>query len=150
MSVETMARLAELPNIVGVKDATLDLTRPAKTRAAIGADFTQLSGEDATVVPFLAQGGHGCISVTANVAPRQCADLHEAWQRGDLDAVARINDRLMPLHQALFLESSPAPVKYAASLLGLCRNRVRLPLVSVRPETETRVREAMVHAGLIN
>ncbi|MFQ5773322.1 MAG: 4-hydroxy-tetrahydrodipicolinate synthase [Kiloniellaceae bacterium] len=150
MSVGTMARLAELPNVVGVKDATADLTRPARTRAAIGHDFTQLSGEDATVVPFLAQGGHGCISVTANVAPRQCADLHEAWQRGDLATVSRINDRLMPLHQALFVETSPGPVKYAASVLGLCENRLRLPLVCVRPETEAKVREAMAHAGLIN
>ena len=150
MSVETMARLAELPNIVGVKDATADLARPAKTRQAIGADFAQLSGEDATVVPFLAQGGHGCISVTANVAPRACADLHEAWQRGDFETVAQINDRLMPLHEALFIESSPAPVKYAASLLGKARNAVRLPLVPVKPETETRVRDAMVHAGVIN
>ncbi|MCH8949768.1 MAG: 4-hydroxy-tetrahydrodipicolinate synthase [Chloroflexi bacterium] len=150
MSVETMARLAELPNIVGVKDATADLTRPAKTRAAMGKGFMQVSGEDATVVPFLAQGGHGCISVTANVAPRQCADLHGAWRRGDFDTVARINDRLMPLHEALFVESSPAPVKYAASLLDLCENRLRLPLVSVRPETEEKVRDAMIHAGLIN
>ena len=150
MSVETMARLAELPNIVGVKDATADLVRPALTRLAIDAEFTQLSGEDATVVPFLAQGGHGCISVTANIAPRACAELQEAWQQGDLDTVARINDRLMPLHKALFVESSPAPVKYGASLLGLAENRLRLPLVTVKPDTETKVREAMVHAGLIN
>ena len=150
MSVETMARLAELPNIVGVKDATADLRRPAKTRLAIDADFAQLSGEDATVVPFLAQGGHGCISVTANVAPWLCAELHEAWRGGDLSTVARINDRLMPLHEALFVESSPGPVKYAASLLGLCENRLRLPMVTVTAATEARVREAMVHAGLIN
>jgi 4-hydroxy-tetrahydrodipicolinate synthase len=150
MSVETMARLAKLPNIVGVKDATADLMRPAKTRAAIGKTFTQLSGEDGTVVPFLAQGGHGCISVTANVAPRQCADLHEAWKRGDLDTVTRINDRLMPLHQALFVETSPGPVKYAASLLGHGENRLRLPMVCVKPETEKAVREAMAHAGLVN
>ncbi len=150
MSVETMARLAELPNIVGVKDATADLVRPALTRQACGSDFAQMSGEDATVVPFLAQGGHGCISVTANVAPRACADLHEAWQRGDIETVQSINERLMPLHKALFIESSPAPVKYAASVLGLCENRVRLPLVTVKPETEAALREAMVHAGLIN
>lgn len=150
MSVETMARLAELPNVVGVKDATADLARPARTRAALGADFVQLSGEDATIVPFLAQGGHGCISVTANVAPRHCADLHQAWRRGDLETVARLNDRLMPLHLALFAESSPGPVKYAASLLGLCENRLRLPMVPVKPETEAKVRHAMVHAGLIN
>jgi len=150
MTVETMARLAALPNIVGVKDATCDLARPARTRLAIGADFAQLSGEDATVVPFLAQGGHGCISVTANVAPRLCADLHEAWQGGDLESVQSINDRLMPLHEALFAETSPAPVKYAASLLGKCRNIVRQPLVEVSEQTEASVRTAMAHAGLIN
>ena len=150
MSVETMARLAKLANIVGVKDATADLARPTQQRMAIGPDFAQLSGEDATVVGFLAQGGDGCISVTANVAPRACADLHEAWQKGDIAAVQAINERLMPLHRALFIESSPAPVKYAASLLGLCENRVRLPLVTVRPETEAEVRAAMVHAGLTN
>ena len=150
MSVETMARLAALPNIVGVKDATCDLARPAKTRLAIGPDFVQLSGEDATVVPFLAQGGHGCISVTANVAPRLCAELHEAWQSGDIESVQTINDRLMPLHEALFAETSPAPVKYAASLLGKCQNIVRQPLVEVSEQTEARVRAAMAHAGLIN
>jgi 4-hydroxy-tetrahydrodipicolinate synthase len=150
ISVETMARLSALPNIVGVKDATADLTRPVATRLASGADFCQLSGEDATVVPFLAQGGHGCISVTSNVAPRLCAELHSAWQAGDLETVYGINDRLYPLHKALFVESSPGPVKYAASLLGICRNEIRLPLVTIKPETETIVRDAMVHAGLVN
>ena len=150
MSVETMARLAALPNIVGVKDATADLQRPARTRLAIGPDFTQLSGEDATIVPFLSQGGHGCISVTANVAPRACAELQEAWQKGDLETVQQINERLMPLHDALFVETSPAPVKYAASLLGMAENRLRLPMVPVTPETEAKVKAAMVHAGLIN
>ena len=150
MSVETMARLSKLPNIVGVKDATNDLARPPKTRAASGESFTQLSGEDGTMLPFLAHGGHGCISVTANIAPRQCADLHEAWQRGDMETASRIDDRLMPLHQALFVEPSPAPVKFGASLLGLCENRLRLPMICVQPETETAVREAMIHAGLIN
>jgi len=150
MSVETMARLAKLPNIIGVKDATADLKRPALTRLSIGEAFCQLSGEDATVVPYLAQGGHGCISVTANVAPALCANLHNAWKGGDLAEVARINDRLMPLHEALFVESSPGPVKYAASQLGLCENRVRLPLVTVSSSTEERVRDAMVHAGLLN
>ena len=150
MSVDTMARLAELPNIVGVKDATADLARPSLTRNAIGSDFVQMSGEDATMIGFLAQGGHGCISVTANVAPRAGDDLHEAWQRGDIETAQRINERLMPLHKALFVESSPAGVKFAASLLGLCENRVRLPVVPVSADTETQVRAAMVHAGLIN
>ncbi|WP_420349692.1 4-hydroxy-tetrahydrodipicolinate synthase [Pelagibius sp.] len=150
MTVETMQRLAELPNIVGVKDATADLARPALTRAAIGEDFAQLSGEDATIVPFLAQGGHGCISVTSNVAPRLCAELHAAWRRRDFDQVDAVNSRLMPLHKALFEESSPAPVKFAASLLGQCENELRLPMISVRPETEAKVKSAMVHAGLLN
>lgn len=150
MSVETMARLAQLPRIAGVKDATADLVRPHHTRTTCGEDFVQLSGEDASVVPFLAHGGHGCISVTANVAPKLCAELHEAWQAGDLETVGRINDRLMPLHGALFIESSPGPVKYAASLLGLCENRLRLPLVTIMPETEGKVRDALTHAGLLN
>ncbi len=150
ISVATMARLAKLPNIVGVKDATADLVRPALTRIAIGKDFIQLSGEDATVLPFLAQGGHGCISVTSNLAPKLCAELHEAWQNGEVDRVQTINDRLMPLHEALFIEASPAPVKFGASLLGKCANNVRQPLVPVTKQTETRVREAMAHAGLIN
>lgn len=150
MSVETMARLAELPRIAGVKDATADLVRPARLRAAIGPGFCQLSGEDATVVPYLAQGGHGCISVTANVAPRLCGDLHDAWRRGDLGLVQEINDRLMPLHGALFLEPSPQPVKYALSLLGHCANELRLPLVQIAPETQKQVRAAMIHAGLLN
>jgi 4-hydroxy-tetrahydrodipicolinate synthase len=150
MSVETMARLAELPRIAGVKDATADLVRPHHTRTSCGDGFVQLSGEDASVVPFLAHGGHGCISVTANVAPKLCSELHEAWQAGDMERVNGINDRLMPLHGALFIESSPGPVKFAASLLGLCENRLRLPLVTIMPETEGKVREAMVHAGLLN
>src|SRR3546814_14432016 len=104
MSVETMARLAELPNIVGVKDATADLARPARTRAAIGRDFAQITGEDATVVPFLAQGGPGCISVTSNVAPRLCAELHAAWKRRDLGQGEELNDRLMPVHHAPFID----------------------------------------------
>lgn len=150
MSVDTMKRLADLPRIIGVKDATADLVRPALTKMAIGEDFAQLSGEDATVVPFLAQGGHGCISVTSNVAPRLCADLHAAWKRRDFDTVAEVNARLMPLHQALFAESNPAPVKFAASLLGHCDNELRLPMIAVSRETEAKVRDAMVHAGLLN
>ncbi|MEM7221411.1 MAG: 4-hydroxy-tetrahydrodipicolinate synthase [Pseudomonadota bacterium] len=150
MSVATMARLAELPNIVGVKDATADLARPAQTRREIGPGFSQLSGEDATVVAFLAQGGHGCISVTANVAPRLCAELHNAWQAGDLATVQDINERLMPLHEALFIESSPAPVKYAANVLGKCTNRLRLPMVPASEKAEAAVKAAMTHAGLIN
>ncbi|SOD93892.1 4-hydroxy-tetrahydrodipicolinate synthase [Caenispirillum bisanense] len=150
MSVETMARLAKLPNIVGVKDATNDLARPLKTRLAIGADFCQLSGEDPTVMGFLAQGGHGCISVTSNIAPRLCAQMHEAWQKGDLETAFAIRDRLMPVHEAMFVETSPGPVKYAASLLGKCDGSVKLPLVPVTDATKERVRNAMVSAGIIN
>ena len=149
MSVATMARLAKLPNIVGVKDATNDLGRPLRTRNAIGPDFCQLSGEDGTAVAFLAQGGQGCISVTANVAPRLCADLHEGWQRGDLKAVQRLNERLAPLHDALFAETSPGPVKYAASLLGRCAAATRLPLCEVAAETKERVRREMKALGLV-
>ena len=128
MTNATMARLAKLPNIVGVKDATNDLARPLRMRREIGAGFCLLSGEDATAVAYLAQGGDGCISVTANVAPRLCSEMHEAWQRGDVKTVREINERLIPLHDALFAETSPAPVKYAASLLGRCTAEVRQPL----------------------
>ncbi|HLT00845.1 MAG TPA: 4-hydroxy-tetrahydrodipicolinate synthase [Geminicoccaceae bacterium] len=150
MSVETMARLAELSNVVGVKDATCDLARPLLTRLACGEDFCQLSGEDITALAFLASGGDGCISVTANVAPRQCAEMHEAWQRGDAKEALAIHLRLTPLHKALFLETSPAPAKYAVARLGRCAPDVRLPLVPPRESTRERVDAAMVSAGLIN
>jgi 4-hydroxy-tetrahydrodipicolinate synthase len=149
MSVETMARLAKIKGIVGVKDATNDLTRPLRTRVAIGPDFNQLSGEDATIMAFLGQGGHGCISVTANVAPRLCADLHAAWAKGDFAAATGISDRLLPLHDAMFCETSPGPVKYAASLLGKCAADVRLPLVDIAAGSKERVRSAMAGLGLI-
>jgi 4-hydroxy-tetrahydrodipicolinate synthase len=149
MTVTTMARLAKLANIVGVKDATNDLSRPTKTKAACGPKFSQLSGEDATAVGFLAQGGHGCISVTANIAPKLCAQMHQAWQQGAIDTVQKINETLMPVHDALFAETSPAPVKYAAGLLGLCGETVRLPLVSPGEATRERVRQSMISAGLL-
>jgi 4-hydroxy-tetrahydrodipicolinate synthase len=149
MSVATMARLAKLPNIVGVKDATADLTRPLRTRVEIGPEFCQLSGEDATVVGFLAQGGHGCITVTGNVAPAQSAQLHAAWRAKDWATVERLRDQLMPLHHAMFLEASPAPVKYAASLLGLCSDETRLPIVPVTEPTRLAIREAMIKAGVL-
>jgi 4-hydroxy-tetrahydrodipicolinate synthase len=150
MSNATMARLAKLPNIVGIKDATNDLARPLRMRVEIGPDFAMMSGEDATAVAYLAQGGDGCISVTANVAPRLLAELHEAWQRGEVATVRRINERLIPLHDALFAETSPAPVKYAASLLGKCEPTVRQPLCAITPETQDRVARAMRSAGLLN
>ena len=150
MSVATMARLAKLPNVIGVKDATNDLARPLRTREAIGKEFCMLSGEDHTALAFLAQGGDGCISVTANVAPRACADMHSAWQKGEVDRAMKINQRLLPLHDSLFAETSPAPVKFAASLLGKCTADVRLPLVVPMPETQEKVRQAMRHAGVLN
>ncbi|GAB5389524.1 MAG: 4-hydroxy-tetrahydrodipicolinate synthase [Alphaproteobacteria bacterium] len=130
MSVETMSRLAELPRIVGVKDATGDLVRPLETRIACGPEFCQLSGEDATVTGFYAQGGHGCISVTANVAPALCAALHDAQAAGDMPRVAHLRDLLMPLHAAVFSDSSPGPAKWALHRLGLMRPDLRLPMVA--------------------
>ncbi len=150
MSVDTMSRLADLPNIIGVKDATQDLTRPMVTRLAIDGEFCQLSGEDGTAVPFLAGGGDGCISVTANVAPRQCSDMQRAWREGDIDTCLGLQDRLMPLHSALFCETSPGPVKYAASLLGKCSPEARLPIVDIAEESKAKVKDAMVGAGLLN
>ena len=148
MNVDTMAELAKIPNIVGVKDATNDLSRPLETRKIIGHDFCQLSGEDATASAFLAQGGHGCISVVANIAPEQSAQMHEAWQNGDIKTFERMRDLLAPLSRALFCESSPAPVKYAASALGLCSDEVRLPLVKATENARKKVYAAMEHAGL--
>ncbi len=150
MSVDTMARLAQLPNIVGVKDATAKLERVSQQRLAMGADFIQLSGEDATALALMAHGGHGCISVSANVAPRACAEFQGACLSGDFAAALLLQDRLMPLHEALFLETSPAPVKFAASLLGKCTGELRLPLVEVGEATKERVRAAMLSAGLLN
>jgi 4-hydroxy-tetrahydrodipicolinate synthase len=148
MTNDTMARLAELPNIVGVKDATADLARPLDLRNKVGDEFCQLSGEDATATAFLAQGGHGCISVTANVAPFLCAEMHNAWQNRNIDEMSRCRDLLAPLHKALFVESSPAPVKYAASVLGLATDMVRMPLVSASPSCQKIVSEAVTFAGL--
>jgi 4-hydroxy-tetrahydrodipicolinate synthase len=150
MSVETMARLFELKNIAGVKDATANLARTSLQRQYMGPDFIQLSGEDATALGFMAHGGHGCISVSSNVAPRLCAEMQEACLKGDYATALKVQDRLMPLHTNLFLETNPSPVKYAASLLGLMQEDVRLPLIPVTESTKQAVRSAMVHAGLIN
>jgi 4-hydroxy-tetrahydrodipicolinate synthase len=149
MSVETMVELAKLPRIIGVKDATGDLSRPLSTRLAIGPDFSLLSGDDATALAFLAQGGHGVISVTGNVAPKICAAMQAAWRSGEVREAQRINEILAPLNRALFLESSPSPVKYAASLLGLSTAEVRLPLCEITDTTKSRVRDAMARAGLV-
>ena len=150
MSVETMGRLARHRNIVGVKDATANLARPLHTRRACGPEFCQLSGEDHTALAFLAAGGHGCISVTANVAPRLCAEMHAAWADGRMAEAMAIQDRMVPLHDALFSETSPGPVKYAASLLGKTANHCRLPLAPPAEVTRARVRAAMSEAGLLN
>src|SRR5262245_45362781 len=150
MSVDTMKRLYELKNIAGVKDATANVVRVSQQRAAIGEGFNQLSGEDASAIGFMAHGGHGCISVTSNVAPRLCAEFQDACLKGDYGTALKLQDKLMPLHTALFLETSPAPVKYALSVLGKCADTVRLPMVRVTEKTKAAVREAMVHAGLIN
>lgn len=150
MSVETMARLARHKNIVGVKDATANLTRPLHTTRACGADFAQLSGEDHTAIAYLASGGHGCISVTANVAPRLCAEMHNAWAVGDVQGAMAIQARLVPLHDAMFVESNPGPVKFAVSLLGYGTNTSRLPMAPVSEATEAKVRAAMLEVGLLN
>src|SRR5580658_9535681 len=150
MSVETMKRLYELKNIAGVKDATANMARLSQQRAAMGEDFNQLSGEDITALGFMAHGGHGCISVTSNVAPRLCAEFQAACLKGDFAAALKLQDKLAPLHINLFVETSPAPVKYALSLLGKCANRLRLPMVPATEKAQAAVREAMVHAGLIN
>jgi 4-hydroxy-tetrahydrodipicolinate synthase len=150
MSVDTMKRLFELPNIAGVKDATANMTRVTQQRAAMGEDFNQMSGEDITALGFMAHGGHGCISVTSNVAPRLCAEFQAACRKGDYSAALKIQDKLAPLHINLFLETSPAPIKYALSLIGKCADTVRLPMVPISEKTRAVVRDAMVHAGLIN
>ncbi|NKD86931.1 4-hydroxy-tetrahydrodipicolinate synthase [Haematospirillum sp. 15-248] len=149
ISLDTMKRLAELPRIAGIKDATADLSRPSQLRLALGDSFCQFSGDDHTSVAFLAQGGHGCISVTSNIAPRLCADLYRAWEEGNMEKVSTLRDRLVPLHNALFCETNPAPVKYAASLMGHCLDRVRLPLVPASQNARERVRAAMTDAGLL-
>jgi len=153
MSVDTMSRLFELKNIVGVKDATGDLNRVDQQKKKMGPDFIQLSGEDGTALEFNLRGGVGCISVTANVAPKLCSEFQEAStakNNSNLLAKAKeINDKLMPLHKSLFIESSPSPVKYAASILNLCSEEVRLPLVKIADETKKAVKLAMTHANLI-
>jgi len=150
MSVETMARLYELKNITGVKDATANLARVSQQRHAMGPDFIQLSGEDMTALSYMAAGGHGCISVVANVAPRLCADLMEAVQKGDYAGALKVQDRLVPLHDAIFKEPGLAGAKHGLTLLGRIEEEVRLPLMPVTPATGKVIRDAMVFAGLLN
>jgi len=148
ITVETMVRLAKHKNIIGVKDATANLMRPSLERLAIGKDWLMVSGEDGTALGYNAHGGQGCISVTANVAPRLCAEFQAACAAGDYAKARDYQDRLTPLHDALFCETSPAPIKYAASLLGLCTPDVRLPLVEASEGARALVKAAMQHAGL--
>jgi 4-hydroxy-tetrahydrodipicolinate synthase len=149
MSVATMARLFELKNIVGVKDATANLARVSQQRAALGPEFNQLSGEDATALGFTAHGGHGCISVASNVAPRLCAEFHNALLKGDFAAALKLQDQLMPLFDVLFVETNPGPVKYAASRLGLCSAEMRLPLAPVTEATKKAVDAELIKVGLL-
>jgi 4-hydroxy-tetrahydrodipicolinate synthase len=150
ISVDTMKRLYELKNIAGVKDATANMARVSQQRAALGPDFNQLSGEDITALGFMAHGGHGCISVTSNVAPRLCAQFQSACLRGDYATALTLQDKLAPLHINLFVETSPAPIKYGMSLIGRGENLLRLPMVPATEKAQVAVREAMVHAGLLN
>lgn len=150
MSVETMKRLYELKNIVGVKDATGNLARVSQQRQQLGPDFIQLSGEDMTALAFNAAGGQGCISVVSNIAPRLCADLQEATLRGDYASALEIQDRLIPLHGATFLEPGLAGAKCGLAMLGRLKEEVRLPLLPVTDGARTQIRQAMVHAGLLN
>lgn len=150
MTPETMGVLAQHENILGVKDATGDLARVPNQRLSCGTDFVQLSGEDPTAIGFNAQGGVGCISVTANVAPALCAQMQEATLAGDYPAALALNDRLMPLHKAIFTEPGLVGAKYGMSLLGLCSDEVRSPLTGLEDSTKIKMRDAMVHAGLLN
>jgi 4-hydroxy-tetrahydrodipicolinate synthase len=150
MTPATMGELAKLPRIVGVKDATGDVTRVSDTRMTCGRDFIQLSGEDASALGFNAHGGRGCISVVANIAPRLCAEFQSAMLAGDFARALEYQDRLMPLHRAAFAEPNPAPTKYALSLLGRCTDEVRSPLVTLEDATRERMRAAMRHAGVLD
>jgi len=150
ISVETLARLSKIANIVSIKDATGNMARASRERGALPAKFIRLSGEDATTLGFMAHGGHGCISVTSNVAPRLCAEFQKACMAGNFAEALKLQDRLMPLHDAMFVETSPAPVKFGVSLLGHCSEEVRLPLAPASEMARKAVREALHHAGIYN
>ena len=149
MSIDTMSVLSNISNIVGVKDATNDLFRPLLTQTKIQKDFCYLSGEDGTALAYLAQGGQGCISVTANIAPKLCSDMQNLWREREINLAQDINIKLSKIHHVLFVESSPGPVKYAAELLNLCSAETRLPLVSIKDSTKALVKECLVEIGLI-
>lgn len=146
---ETMEKLAQLPRVVGVKDATGDLARPSIEKHLIGNEFSYLSGEDLTAIAYNSVGGNGCISVTSNVAPKLCSELQMACQQGDYIRAQKIHENLVPLHQALFSEPSPAGIKYAMSLIGLCADDVRLPIIPLQEESKERIKAAMQGAGLL-
>ena len=153
MTVDTMARLFELKNIVGVKDATGDLNRVDETFKKIGNEFIQLTGEDGLAFEYNKRGGVGCISVTANIAPKMCSDMQKFSKSSDKDELKKaeeIDKKLQPVHKSLFIESNPSPVKYAAKLIGLCDDKVRLPLVTVLDKTKSEVKKALISAELIN
>ncbi len=149
MNDDTMHKLSKIDMIVGVKDATADLGRPTRLLNLIGNNFIQLSGEDGTALPYLAAGGHGCISVTANIAPKLLSRMHNAWKQGDIKTAQEINLKLMPLHDALFCETSPGPLKYASSLIGLSSDETRLPIVNIYEENKQKVKKALKFAELI-
>ena len=149
MTIDTMSVLSKISNIVGVKDATNDLFRPLLTQTKIQKDFCYLSGEDGTALAYLAQGGQGCISVTANIAPKLCSDMQNLWRERKINLAQDINIKLSKIHHVLFIESSPGPVKYAAELLNLCSAETRLPLVTIKDSTKALVKECLVEIGLI-
>jgi len=149
MSIETMVELSKIKNIIGVKDATNDLFRPLLTRTKIKKDFCYLSGEDGTALAYLSQGGNGCISVTANIAPKLCSELHNHWNNKEIDKALQINLKLAKIHHVLFIESSPGPVKYAAELLNLCSAETRLPIAPIKNSTKLIIKECMTEADLI-
>ncbi len=149
MTIETMIELSKIKNIIGVKDATNDLFRPLLTRKKMQNEFCYLSGEDGTALAYLAQGGHGCISVTANVAPKLCSEMHSAWRESNIIKAQEINLKLSSLHDALFVESSPGPVKYAASLLGLCKENTRLPLSQIKDDTKNIIKNCLLDLQLL-
>jgi 4-hydroxy-tetrahydrodipicolinate synthase len=149
MSIETMVELSKIKNIIGVKDATNDLFRPLLTRTKIKKDFCYLSGEDGTALAYLIQGGNGCISVTANIAPKLCSELHNHWKNKEIDKALQINLKLAKIHYALFIESSPGPVKYAAELLNLCSAETRLPIAPIKDSTKLIIKKCMSEANLI-
>jgi 4-hydroxy-tetrahydrodipicolinate synthase len=150
ISNETLARLAKLPNIIGIKDATSDLPRASLQRLMCGPDWVMLSGDDPSALGYVAHGGHGCISVTSNVAPQACAAFFEALMRGDWTAALAAQDRLIRLHKALFLDSSPSPTKFALAHLGLCTDEVRLPIAPCADAVKPQVLEAMREAGVLH